>query len=132
MYRQGWSGAGFTCRDEGPTGASYSGEVDVDVDRLLAERERMLEEELAELTKPAGEVGAISFGKRVGDGTSVAVDRLAAVSAQEHLLAMLEEVRRARRRVADGTYGICEVCGKPVPEERLEVRPWAVRCVEHS
>jgi RNA polymerase-binding transcription factor DksA len=106
--------------------------VDLDVDRLLAEREQKLEDELAELTKPAGEVGAISFGKRVGDGTSMAVDRLTAVSTQEHLLAMLAEVRRARRRVADGDYGTCEVCGRPIPAERLEVRPWAVRCVEHS
>lgn len=103
-----------------------------DVDRVLAEREQKLEDDLAELTKPTGEVGAISFGKRVGDGTAMAVDRLTAVSAQEYLLAMLEEVRRARRRVADGTYGTCEVCGEPVPEERLEVRPWAVRCVQHS
>jgi RNA polymerase-binding transcription factor DksA len=106
--------------------------VNLDVDRLLAEREQKLEDELAELTKPAGEVGAISFGKRVGDGTSMAVDRLTAVSTQEHLLAMLAEVRRARRRVADGDYGTCEVCGRPIPAERLEVRPWAVRCVEHS
>lgn len=106
--------------------------MNLDVERLLAEREQDLQDELAELTKPAGEVGAISFGKRVGDGTSMAVDRLAAVSAQEHLLAMLDEVRRARRRLADGTYGVCEVCGEPVPEDRLEVRPWAVRCVRHS
>jgi RNA polymerase-binding transcription factor len=106
--------------------------VDSNVDRLLAEREESLQSELAELTKPAGEVGAISFGKRVGDGTAMAVDRLTAVSAQEHLLAMLEEVRHARRRVADGTYGRCEVCGQPLPAERLEVRPWAVRCTSCS
>jgi RNA polymerase-binding transcription factor DksA len=106
--------------------------VDVDVERLLAEREETLHRELAELTKPTGEVGAISFGKRVGDGTAMAVDRLTAVSAQEHLLAMLEEVQRARQRVAEGTYGRCEVCGEPLPAERLEVRPWAVRCVKHS
>ncbi|MDQ6850107.1 MAG: TraR/DksA C4-type zinc finger protein [Actinomycetota bacterium] len=106
--------------------------MNVDVERLLADREEQLQVQLAELTKPAGELGTISFGKRVGEGTSMAVDRLAAVSAQEHLLAMLEEVRRARCRVADGTYGICEVCGQSVPEERLEVRPWAVRCVQHS
>lgn len=103
-----------------------------DIDRLLAEREERLQAELAELTKPAGEIGSISFGKRVGEGTSMAVDRLTAVSAQEHLLAMLEDIRRARQRIADGTYGVCEVCGKPIPEERLEVRPWATRCVEHS
>lgn len=111
---------------------SYAGEVDPDVDRLLAEREQTLAEQLAELTKPAGEVGAISFGKRVGDGTAMAVDRLTAVSAQENLLAMLDDVRRARTRVADGTYGTCEVCGKPMPAERLEARPWAIRCVQHS
>jgi len=103
-----------------------------DADRLLAEREAELEDQLAELTKPPGELGTISFGKRVGEGTSMAVDRLAAVSTQEHLLAMLDEVRRARRRVADGTYGVCEVCGEPIPEGRLEARPWATRCVAHS
>ena len=106
--------------------------MDPDVDRLLAERESRLTEELAELTKPAGEVGGISFGKRVGEGTSMAVDRLAAVSAHDHLRAMLEEVRRARQRVAEGSYGLCEACGEPIPAERLEVRPWAVRCVAHS
>ena len=103
-----------------------------DADRLLAEREAELEAQLAELTRPPGELGTISFGKRVGEGTSMAVDRLAAVSAQEHLLAMLDEVRRARRRVADGTYGVCEVCGEPIPEGRLEARPWATHCITHS
>jgi DnaK suppressor protein len=103
-----------------------------DADRVLAEREQQLEAELADLTRPPGEIGTISFGKRVGEGTSMAVDRLAAVSAQEHLLAMLDEVRRARVRVADGTYGRCEACGEPIPEGRLEARPWATRCVGHS
>jgi DnaK suppressor protein len=102
------------------------------LDRQLAEREERLEAELAELTKPPGELGTISFGKRVGEGTSMAVERPAAVSAQEHLLAMLEEVRRARARIADGTYGTCEVCGEPIPEGRLEARPWASRCLADS
>jgi RNA polymerase-binding transcription factor DksA len=103
-----------------------------DAGRLLAEREEELEAQLAELTKPPGELGTISFGKRVGEGTSMAVDRLAAVSAQEHLLAMLDELRRAQQRLAEGTYGTCEVCGEPIPEGRLEARPWATRCIAHS
>jgi RNA polymerase-binding transcription factor DksA len=101
-------------------------------ERVLADREAELEAQLAELTKPPGELGTISFGKRVGEGTSMAVDRLAAVSAQEHLLAMLDDVRRARQRLADGTYGVCEVCGDAIPEARLEARPWATRCITHS
>lgn len=103
-----------------------------DIDRLLAEREERLQAELAELTKPAGDVGSISFGKRVGEGTSLAVDRLTTVATQEQLLRTLEDVRRSRARVADGSYGRCEVCGEPIPAERLEVRPWAIRCVQHS
>ena len=106
--------------------------MQTDADRVLAEREADLEGQLAELTKPPGELGTISFGKRVGEGTSMAVDRLAAVSAQEHLLAMLDEVRRARQRVVEGTYGVWEVCGEPIPEGRLEARPWATRCIAHS
>src|SRR3954468_6635161 len=113
-------------------GAPYAGLMEKDVGRGLARRETQRENELAELTKPPDELGTISFGKRIGEGTSMAVDRLAAVSTQEHLLAMLEEVRRARRRVAEGSYGRCEVCGEPLPAERLEVRPWAARCVQHS
>ena len=103
-----------------------------DIDELLAEREAQLQAELAKLTEPTAEVGGISFGKRVGDGTAMAVDRLAAVSAQEQLLSVLEQVRHARQRLADGSYGVCEVCGESIPEERLEARPWAVRCVKHS
>jgi len=103
--------------------------MDPDVDTTLAAREAELVAELAELTRPPDEIGSISFGKRVGEGTSMAVDRLAAVSTQEALLAMLDEVRRARRRAAEGSYGLCEVCGDPIPEGRLEARPWATRCV---
>src|SRR3954471_23197184 len=96
-----------------------------DADLLLAEREERLDAELAELTKPPGELGTISFGKRVGEGTSMAVDRLGAVSAQEHPLAIRDEVRRASRPIPAGTYGPCEVCGEPIPDGRLEARPWA-------
>jgi DnaK suppressor protein len=99
-------------------------------DVILAAREAELEAELAELTKPPTEIGSISFGKRIGEGTSMAVDRLAAVSTQEALLAMLDEVRRARRLVTEGTYGTCAVCGDPIPEARLEARPWSTRCVK--
>jgi RNA polymerase-binding transcription factor DksA len=102
----------------------------MDPDVILAAREDELVAELTELTRPPTEIGSISFGKRVGEGTSMAVDRLAAVSTQEALLAMLGEVRHARRLVAAGTYGTCEVCGEPIPEGRLEALPWATHCVK--
>lgn len=39
------------------------------------------------------------------------------------------EVLAALDRVEAGTYGICAVCGQPIPAARLEVRPMATTCV---
>jgi RNA polymerase-binding transcription factor DksA len=41
----------------------------------------------------------------------------------------LKDVDDALRRLDDGTYGICEECGKPIDEARLEAVPWARYCV---
>ncbi len=45
-------------------------------------------------------------------------------------LAERAEVSAAMDRVDAGTYGVCEVCGREIPAERLEVRPFATRCVD--
>ncbi len=44
--------------------------------------------------------------------------------------ALLTEVQNALKRIGDGTYGKCIVCGQPIPERRLEAIPWAARCVK--
>lgn len=41
-----------------------------------------------------------------------------------------EQVERALERLRDGTYGICEGCGRRIPEARLQYQPAATRCVE--
>lgn len=97
----------------------------------LEERLASLEEDLAALTAvPRDPVAAVGFGKRVGDGTTEAVDRLAKVGTAEQLDAMRTDVVRALEKIEDGTYGICDRCGKLIPEERLEARPWSVLCVD--
>jgi DnaK suppressor protein len=96
----------------------------------LAAKRASLEGQLEQLRRPP-EPGAIGFGKRVGEGTSQAVERITAVSAEEKLQAMLTDVRRAQEKLADGTYGRCDECGDPIAPERLEARPWATRCVSH-
>ena len=41
----------------------------------------------------------------------------------------LRQVDEAIERLDAGTYGICANCGRPIPAERLEVRPFATHCV---
>jgi DnaK suppressor protein len=45
------------------------------------------------------------------------------------LLRTVEEIDAALGRIEAGTYGSCDHCGAAIPEERLELRPFAGRCV---
>jgi DnaK suppressor protein len=97
---------------------------------VLDERLANLDEELAELTAvPRDPVTAVSFGKRVGDGTTEAIDRMTKVGTAEQLDVIRTDVVRALAKLDDGTYGLCDRCGALIPEERLEARPWSVLCV---
>ncbi len=41
----------------------------------------------------------------------------------------LRELDRAQARLRDGTFGVCEVCGEPIPHEQLRRSPARTRCV---
>lgn len=43
---------------------------------------------------------------------------------------MRNQIDEALRRLNEGTYGICEDCGRPISPERLKAVPFARRCVE--
>jgi RNA polymerase-binding transcription factor DksA len=44
----------------------------------------------------------------------------------------LDEVERALARLEDGSYGTCEVCSSPLPDDVLADEPAASRCQEHA
>jgi DnaK suppressor protein len=101
-------------------------------DELRVRREQLMAE-LGDVTTVERDPDAsVSFGKRVGDGTTEAVERLNRVGTARELDAMLRDVDRALSKIEDGTYGICDRCGRLIPEERLEARPWSVLCVEDA
>jgi DnaK suppressor protein len=96
---------------------------------LLLEKRTDLLARMAGISAAPTDQGGISFGKRVGDGTSLAVERLTQVAAHEQMLEQLAEVDRALEKLDDDSYGSCDTCGEPIPPGRLEVHPWATRCV---
>jgi DnaK suppressor protein len=105
----------------------------LDLDEIrqrLHARRAELEAELDDLTEvPRDPMGTLSFGKRIGEGTNEAIDRLTKVGAAKELSAMLADVKRALAKLDERTYGICDSCGAPIPRERLEARAWTARCV---
>ena len=103
-----------------------------DIRPALVAKKTELERELGQLSARPDEQGSISFGKRVGEGTSMAVDRLANVAAHDQLQVTLADVERALVKLDEDSYGRCDRCGGPIGEGRLEALPWAVLCVEDA
>jgi RNA polymerase-binding protein DksA len=66
------------------------------------------------------------------DGGSLAFEMEMDLSVEENAKLLLEKVQHALDRMDEGTYGICEVSGKPIPVARLEALPYATTLVEFA
>ena len=116
---------------------SRFGEVFLEKQRqaLLAERRRYTEhaeryEAEAEQLVNEREPGDVQFDEESGEGDSIAVERDRALQISAREREEIAEIDAALARIADGTYGICVVSGKPIPKERLEAIPHASMRVE--
>lgn len=98
--------------------------------QLLEAKLVQLADEESSLAVAAPEPGTqVQYGKRAGDHVAEAADRMARSRTAGELEKLEEEVRAALAKLDAGTYGVCDGCGRPVPEGRLEALPWATRCV---
>lgn len=100
--------------------------------RHLERRKAELYGELNALTAPPESGANLSFGKRVGDGTTEAVERISTTATARSLSRSLADVDRALEKLEDGSYGVCDGCGNEIPELRLEARPATALCVDCS
>jgi DnaK suppressor protein len=108
---------------------------DLDLDAVRAELEARRDRDRQRLGVLAErpELGsAVSFGKRIGDGTSEAVSRLTDIGVGESLERGLDRTERALTKLDEGTYGICDLCGEPISRGRLKAMPDGVLCLDCS
>lgn len=54
------------------------------------------------------------------------------IALNEHAEKHLEDINHALKAIEENNYGTCEVCGEPIPFERLQAIPTATRCIEHT
>lgn len=76
--------------------------------------------------------GDVQFDEESGEGDTIAVERGRDLALAAQAMDMIEEIDHALTKFDAGTYGICEVSGEPIPEERLEAIPWAREKVEYK
>lgn len=64
-----------------------------------------------------------------GDSCQKSHDQWLFLNQNRLEVSLFREVEAALRRIANGTYGICQTCFDPISRRRLEVLPWAKHCV---
>jgi RNA polymerase-binding transcription factor DksA len=76
--------------------------------------------ELSSLDQHQGDIGTETF------------EREKDFSLLEQLEAEIGDLDAALRKIDEGTYGTCEICGKEIEAERLEAMPGTRTCFEHA
>ena len=84
------------------------------------------------LTEATGELMSSSADNHLADTATETFERELDEGLEEDAREQLRRVEAALARIDAGEYGLCEVDGKPIPEERLEAVPWTTLCVEHA
>ena len=101
-------------------------EIRADLESERADLARRLEELTADgATAP-------DFDENFADSAQVAAEQGENMSLAVALREQLTDVEGALQRIDEGTYGLCEVCGKQISEARLEAMPATPFCIDHA
>ena len=107
--------------------------------RLLDERARIVGERNAYRGDARTATIADDFGESAdydpndpADEGSDLYERDRTLAAEENMDRLLAKIDRALAKIDEGTYGLSDVDGKPIPIERLEVLPYALTTVEQE
>lgn len=113
----------------------------------LNHAKRLLFQERSELTDLAQRVGdsggldqsqeestgeLTNFDQHLADHATDTFEREKDRSISQGIAAKLSEIDAALERIEQGTYGVCEVCGREIADERLEAVPATRFCREHA
>ena len=91
--------------------------------RLVEERRRVLE-----AIQYLHEENPID--NHLGETASVTLDREIDYTLEENEGRVLAAIDRALKRIEDGAFGICQTCGRPIGDERLEALPYTTQCID--
>ena len=104
-------------------------------ERLEAERDdlRAQLEELEESTFSAAQsdiTGEMGFDEEYADAGTNTFEREKDLSLVNNLRDLMDRIDKALAKMDDGTYGLCDRCGKPIEKLRLKALPYANLCLK--
>jgi RNA polymerase-binding protein DksA len=77
----------------------------------------------------AGDVG---LDDEAADAGTATFEREKDLSIEQNVRDLLQKIERALRRMDEGTYGLCERCGKPIEKARIKALPYVDLCIKDA
>lgn len=93
-------------------------------DKVVHQMTELGADESGELT------GAVDYGDAFADGGAATAERTEVLGLVESLKQRLDDIDAAMGKIDDGTYGVCENCGRDIGTDRMEFRPTSTYCVD--
>ena len=100
--------------------------------RVVSAIENLHDENPGSLEDETGELVSSSADNHMGDTATATFDRELDYTLEDNAEAVLSAIDSALKRIDEGTYGACRICGRPIGEERLEARPWTDLCIDDA
>jgi DnaK suppressor protein len=100
-------------------------------ERLELERQ-MAEIEEGSFGTPQSELSGdvASFDEEYADAGTATFERERDLSLSNNIRDLIEKIDKALERIEDGTYGLCERCGRPIEKARIKALPYASLCIK--
>jgi DnaK suppressor protein len=110
-------------------------EIDDLRQRLVAERQDLKEQfdELEESSFGANQsdlTGEMGFDEEYADAGTATFERERDLSLVNNLRDLMDRIDKALAKISEGTYGLCDRCGKPIEKLRLKALPYANLCIK--
>jgi RNA polymerase-binding transcription factor len=104
---------------------------------LISTLRGQLEDERARLTAQiaalrVGSDDSPSYDENFADSGQVAAEQGENQALLNQFRDQLEEVEHALSKFDEGTFGLCEICGRPIGDARLEAMPATRFCIDHA
>jgi len=125
-------------RSHGVVASIYTGRIDADrtahASELLHAQRAALTEQLRAADSELAEVRSLRADgvddEHDPEGSTLSSDWSRVYGLRQAVVARLDATDRAIEKLDLGTYGTCQICGRPIADGRLLARPEAETCVE--
>ena len=76
--------------------------------------------------------GDVGLDDEPADAGTATFEREKDLSIENNVRDLLHKIDRALKRMDDGTYGVCDVCGKPIEKARVKALPYVDLCIKDA